>query len=105
LPIEASFYVSLQVSGSIKVLTLLQPTNIIVDIIFVWGMVYINTEHCLFAEDEQFEADKAQVVKEIAELEAKGPLFSGELHKFPGTPTASGELYKLPTTPLSRQLT
>ncbi|XP_060190036.1 putative MO25-like protein At5g47540 isoform X3 [Lycium barbarum] len=54
-------------------------------------------------EDEQFEADKAQVVKEIAELEAKGPLFSGELHKFPGTPTASGELYKSPTG-LSRQL-
>ncbi|XP_010324291.1 putative MO25-like protein At5g47540 isoform X1 [Solanum lycopersicum] len=65
----------------------------------------IDKEHCLFAEDEQFEADKAQVVKEIAELEAKGPLFSGELHKFPGTPTASGELYKLPTTPLSRQVT
>ncbi|KAJ8532536.1 hypothetical protein K7X08_012459 [Anisodus acutangulus] len=54
-------------------------------------------------EDEQFEADKAQVVKEIAELEAKGPLFSGELHKFPGTPTASGELYKSPTG-LSGQL-
>ncbi|XP_016453730.2 putative MO25-like protein At5g47540 [Nicotiana tabacum] len=48
-------------------------------------------------EDEQFEADKAQVVKEIAELEAIGPLFSGELHKFPPTPTASGELYKTPT--------
>ncbi|CAN4103960.1 unnamed protein product [Withania somnifera] len=44
-------------------------------------------------EDEQFEADKAQVVKEIAELEAKGPLFSGELHKFPPTPTVSGELF------------
>ncbi|MCD7466738.1 Calcium-binding protein 39 [Datura stramonium] len=51
-------------------------------------------------EDEQFEADKAQVVKEIAELEAKGPLFSGELHKFPGTPTASGELYKVPNRAL-----
>ncbi|KAM3396331.1 putative MO25-like protein isoform X2 [Capsicum galapagoense] len=50
-------------------------------------------------EDEQFEADKAQVVKEIAELEAKGPLFSAELHKFPGTPTASGELQKLSASP------
>ncbi|XP_070037626.1 putative MO25-like protein At5g47540 isoform X3 [Nicotiana tomentosiformis] len=57
----------------------------------------IDKEYCLFAEDEQFEADKAQVVKEIAELEAIGPLFSGELHKFPPTPTASGELYKTPT--------
>nr|XP_016453731.1 PREDICTED: putative MO25-like protein At5g47540 isoform X2 [Nicotiana tabacum] len=54
-------------------------------------------------EDEQFEADKAQVVKEIAELEAIGPLFSGELHKFPPTPTASGELYKTPTARI-RQL-
>lgn len=53
----------------------------------------------MFAEDEQFEADKAQVVKEIAELEAKGPLFSAELHKFPGTPTASGELQKLSASP------
>ncbi|PHT59466.1 hypothetical protein CQW23_01829, partial [Capsicum baccatum] len=34
-------------------------------------------------ENEQFEADKAQVAKEIAELKAKGPLFSAELHKFP----------------------
>lgn len=55
------------------------------------------------SEDEQFEADKRQVAKEIAELEAKGPLFSGELHKFPATPTASGELYKTPPL-LSRQL-
>nr|GMC72421.1 putative MO25-like protein At5g47540 isoform X1 [Ipomoea batatas] len=59
-------------------------------------------------EDEVFEADKAQILKEIGELEP--PRQSGDVYKLPRTPLCSGELqhdmaFCSPSTPAKLAVT